>query len=386
MITGTSFSDAIPNILIVDDVRANLDLLSGILEERGYQTRPVLNGKLALMSAKADPPDIILLDINMPEMDGFEVCKRLKADAATKDIPIIFLTAFTETADKVKAFSLGAVDYITKPFQTDEIAARVQTHLNIRTLQRRLVDHNANLERLVAERTRELANANSLKNDFLKMISHEIRTPVNGVLGMGELILDLCPASEDRTLYAEVFQESSLRLRNLIEDATMIVDIENVARNDRSAVSFSAILDEVKASHPELRISTTLDADPGTIFLHWNHFLLKRVLETIILLAASFSADKHSVHVTVDVDARTLRMCLDLETLFLSEAAAADFFKMESTARCVSPAESLGLAPVAVNSLISAFGGEMRLFKGENNTGLLEALFIKEQDNHGQQG
>jgi two-component system sensor histidine kinase/response regulator len=386
MITGTSFSDAIPNILIVDDVRANLDLLSGILEERGYQTRPVLNGKLALMSAKADPPDIILLDINMPEMDGFEVCKRLKADAATKDIPIIFLTAFTETADKVKAFSLGAVDYITKPFQTDEIAARVQTHLNIRTLQRRLVDHNANLERLVAERTRELANANSLKNDFLKMISHEIRTPVNGVLGMGELILDLCPASEDRTLYAEVFQESSLRLRNLIEDATMIVDIENVARNDRSAVSFSAILDEVKASHPELRISTTLDADTGTIFLHWNHFLLKRVLETIILLAASFSADKHSVHVTVDVDARTLRMCLDLETLFLSEAAAADFFKMESTARCVSPAESLGLAPVAVNSLISAFGGEMRLFKGENNTGLLKALFIKEQDNHGQQG
>ncbi len=386
MITGTSFSDAIPNILIVDDVRANLDLLSGILEERGYQTRPVLNGKLALMSAKADPPDIILLDINMPEMDGFEVCKRLKADAATKDIPIIFLTAFTETADKVKAFSLGAVDYITKPFQTDEIAARVQTHLNIRTLQRRLVDHNANLERLVAERTRELANANSLKNDFLKMISHEIRTPVNGVLGMGELILDLCPASEDRTLYAEVFQESSLRLRNLIEDATMIVDIENVARNDRSAVSFSAILDEVKASHPELRISTTLDADPGTIFLHWNHFLLKRVLETIILLAASFSADKHSVHVTVDVDARTLRMCLDLETLFLSEAATADFFKMESTARCVSPAESLGLAPVAVNSLISAFGGEMRLFKGENNTGLLKALFIKEQDNHGQQG
>jgi K+-sensing histidine kinase KdpD len=114
--------------------------------------------------------------------------------------------------------------------------------------------------------------------------------------------------------------------------------------------------------------------------------LLERVLETIILLAASFSADKHSVHITVDVDARTLRVCLDLETLFLSEAAAADFFKMESTARCVSPAESLGLAPVAVNSLISAFGGEMRLFKGEKNTGLLEALFIKEQNNHGQHG
>jgi DNA-binding response OmpR family regulator len=382
MTAKTCSSNDTPNILIVDDVRANLDILSGILKARGYQPRPVLNGKLALMSAKADPPDLILLDINMPEMDGYEVCKRLKADEATKDIPVIFLSAFTETADKVKAFSLGAVDYITKPFQTDEIAARVRTHLDIGALQRRLVDHNANLERLVAERTQELAKANRLKNDFLTMISHEIHTPMNGVLGMGDLILDLCPASNEHTLYADLFQSSCLRLRNLIEDATMIVSMENVAKKDQTGVLFSSILNEVKTSLSGIRISTGRDADLEPVYLHGTHFLLKRALETVILLAASFSADKQAVHAMVDVDARNLRVCFHLDTLFLSEDALADFFNMESTARCASHAEPLGLAPVAAYSIISAFGGEMRLVKGEGNAGLLEALFLKEQDHH----
>ncbi|MEI6262481.1 MAG: response regulator [Deltaproteobacteria bacterium] len=206
-----------------------------------------------------------------------------QADAATKDIPIIFITAFIETADKVKAFSMGAVDYVTKPFQADEIVARVRAHMDIRSLQRRLVDHNANLEQLVAERTRDLAKANRLKNDFLTMISHEIRTPANGVLGMGDLILDLCPASEERTLYAHHFQTSCLRLRNLIEDATMIVGMENVALKDQTAVLFSAILDEVKVSNPDLRISTDRKGAPEPVYLHRSHFLLKRALETMIL-------------------------------------------------------------------------------------------------------
>ena len=280
-----------------------------------------------------------------------------QADAATKDIPIIFITAFIETADKVKAFSMGAVDYVTKPFQADEIVARVRAHMDIRSLQRRLVDHNANLEQLVAERTRDLAKANRLKNDFLTMISHEIRTPANGVLGMGDLILDLCPASEERTLYAHHFQTSCLRLRNLIEDATMIVGMENVALKDQTAVLFSAILDEVKVSNPDLRISTDRKGAPEPVYLHRSHFLLKRALETMILLAASFSADRHTVHIAAVVDARNLRVCFHLDTLSLSEEAVVDFFKMESAARFASHAESLGLAPVAAHSIISAFGG-----------------------------
>ena len=133
-----SCSTTTHSILIVDDVPANLELLAELLRKQGYEPRPVPDGKLALVAAKAYPPDLILLDINMPEMNGFEVCEQLKADEALKHIPVLFLTAFTETTDKVKAFSMGAVDYITKPFQTEEVCARVETHLRLRGLQREL--------------------------------------------------------------------------------------------------------------------------------------------------------------------------------------------------------------------------------------------------------
>src|ERR1700686_931731 len=103
-------------ILVVDDAPANLQVLAGMLKDRGYKARPVPSGKLALLAARKDPPDLILLDINMPEMNGYEVCEHLKADDRLKGIPIIFISALTEQMDKVKAFAIGGVDYITKPF------------------------------------------------------------------------------------------------------------------------------------------------------------------------------------------------------------------------------------------------------------------------------
>src|SRR5690349_22648271 len=104
------------NVLIVDDTPANLQLLAGLLRERGYKPRPVFTGAQALQAAATDPPDLVLLDINMPEMDGYEVCAQLKRDERLKDIPVIFISALTETLDKVKAFHAGGVDYVTKPF------------------------------------------------------------------------------------------------------------------------------------------------------------------------------------------------------------------------------------------------------------------------------
>lgn len=112
-----------PNVLVVDDTPANLQLLANMLKERGYKTRPVPSGILALQAAQSDPPDVILLDINMPEMNGYEVCERLKADEQLKEIPVIFISALNEILDKVRAFSVGGVDYITKPFQIDEVQA-----------------------------------------------------------------------------------------------------------------------------------------------------------------------------------------------------------------------------------------------------------------------
>jgi DNA-binding response OmpR family regulator len=123
------------NIMVVDDTQANLKLLQEMLQAKGYQVLTFLCGATALKAAAKNPPDLILLDINMPEMNGFEVCERLKADEVLKDIPVIFISALTETADKVKAFAVGGVDYITKPFQFEEVNARVETHLRLRRLQ-----------------------------------------------------------------------------------------------------------------------------------------------------------------------------------------------------------------------------------------------------------
>ena len=126
------------DILIVDDTPGNLQFLAKMLLEKGYVVRPVTNGRAALEIARANPPDLILLDINMPDMDGYEVCTQLKSNDRLKEIPVIFLTAMTDEADKVKAFSLGGVDYITKPFELHEVEARIKTHLTICMQKKRL--------------------------------------------------------------------------------------------------------------------------------------------------------------------------------------------------------------------------------------------------------
>jgi sigma-B regulation protein RsbU (phosphoserine phosphatase) len=148
------------DILVVDDTRANLRLLSKMLAEQGYQVRPVPDGALALAAAQAEPPDLILLDIRMPEMDGYQVCERLKTDARTADVPIIFISALDAIQDKVSAFAAGGVDYVTKPFQNEEVLARVATHLALRRLQTQLQDANEKMER-------ELALAGEVQASFL---------------------------------------------------------------------------------------------------------------------------------------------------------------------------------------------------------------------------
>lgn len=142
------------NILVVDDTRANLRLLVGILSENGYKVRPAPNGQRALAVAQKYLPDLILLDINMPGMDGYEVCEQLKADERTRCIPVIFISALSEVLDKVRGFAVGGVDYITKPFQVEEVLARVRTHLTLRNLQSELEHKNKALVGANAEITR----------------------------------------------------------------------------------------------------------------------------------------------------------------------------------------------------------------------------------------
>jgi len=154
-------------ILAVDDNPANLSLLTNLLTEHGYDVRPAISGNLALKSLEASSPDLVLLDVKMPGMDGYEVCRRLKADERSRNVPVIFITALGDTIDKVRAFNLGAVDYITKPFQFEEILARVGVHISLRAMQRHLAEANRQLresheelEWRVKERTAELLAVN----------------------------------------------------------------------------------------------------------------------------------------------------------------------------------------------------------------------------------
>jgi len=172
------------SILVVDDTPANLGLLSNILTKEGYRVRPAPNGRLALRASQNDPPDLILLDINMPEMDGFEVCRRLKDDPRLTSIPVLFISALTETEDKVKAFNAGGLDYITKPFQAEEVLARVDTHLKSRRYQLELNRKSESLQKALDElKATQSQLVQSEKMASLGVltagIAHEINNPIN---------------------------------------------------------------------------------------------------------------------------------------------------------------------------------------------------------------
>ncbi|NJR22273.1 MAG: response regulator [Richelia sp. CSU_2_1] len=155
------------NILVVDDTPENLRLLSTMLTQRGYAPRCVINGQMALRACNSNPPDLILLDIMMPQMNGYEVCQHLKAEAKTREIPVIFISAKDEVFDKVNAFAVGAVDYISKPFQFEEVLARIESHLTLRKLQKQLKEQNVLLQEEISSR---LAVENTLqeKNQVLQ--------------------------------------------------------------------------------------------------------------------------------------------------------------------------------------------------------------------------
>ncbi|MFY9260763.1 MAG: HD domain-containing phosphohydrolase [Gallionella sp.] len=152
-------------ILAIDDTPASLRLLTDILKAEGYEVRSAINGTIALHYAFNNPPDLILLDIRMPELDGFEVCRQLKAQFCTRDVPVIFVSAATETQEKLQGFEVGAVDFVTKPYQREELLARVRTHLELNRLRNRLED-------LVDERTQELKQSEQkLRTNLLESVT-----------------------------------------------------------------------------------------------------------------------------------------------------------------------------------------------------------------------
>ncbi|NUN09266.1 MAG: response regulator [Ignavibacteriaceae bacterium] len=208
-------------ILVVDDVPENIAILGEYLSS--YRLKIATSGVKALEIAKTNNIDLVLLDIKMPGMDGYEVCRRLKKDPATGDIPVIFLSVLSEVEDKVKGFQAGAVDYITKPFQIDEVKSRIYTNITLSLYRKQLKELNAELEKKVEQRTAELIVAREkaeessrLKSSFLALISHELRTPMSGILGFSEILHSELedPVMKD---YVEAINKSAMRLNDTLE-------------------------------------------------------------------------------------------------------------------------------------------------------------------------
>ena len=166
------------DILLVDDTLDNLRVLTALLDQRGYEVRAVTTGSAALMGAIAQPPDLILLDINMPGMNGYEVCQKLKENPRTQSIPVIFISALNEVFDKVNAFTTGGVDYITKPFQVEEVFARIENQLKVQRLQLQLIEQNQKLQAAERDLSQALAQSRSLNDRIAEMTTLEERNRI----------------------------------------------------------------------------------------------------------------------------------------------------------------------------------------------------------------
>ena len=195
--------DKLASILVIEDNPSNLSVLFNLLNEGGFEVLVSLDGEGALQIASESRPDLILLDVMLTGIDGFETCRRLKSSRATHDIPVIFMTAMTSTADKVRGFNLGAVDYITKPFEPEEVLSRVKIHLLIRQLQNDLQTKNADLLASL-DREREL---NKLKSRFISIASHEFRTPLSAIRFSNNLLKRYTQVISEKDVAQDMVEE-----------------------------------------------------------------------------------------------------------------------------------------------------------------------------------
>jgi signal transduction histidine kinase len=274
-----------PSILIVDDTPANVLLLVRMLAMRGYNPRPVLSGKLALQAARAEPPDLILLDISMPEMNGYEVCEQLKADAALKDIPVIFISALNDTLDKVKAFHAGGVDYVTKPFQFDEVFARIQTHLQLGRLEK-------------------------LRDDLTHMVVHDLRNPLSVIFGYLDLI-ESQPLADTTREFATLVRMSAEELRRMI---SAILDVSKIAAGEMALhcepCDLALLIRSVLATTRPLQgnRTVTLDARDPSPSIMADSSLLRRVLQNLLSNALRYTPSGGAVRMSLTPSSSDVRV------------------------------------------------------------------------------
>lgn len=289
------------DILIVDDTIPNLQLLSKMLTDEGYKVRAVPSGAMALTAAQSAPPDLILLDIALPDLNGYEVCQCLKRDDRTRNVPILFISALDDEMDKVKAFEVGGVDYITKPFQVAEVVARVETHLNLQLFQDQLRQTNEKLltaNQQLAQARDEALRANQAKSAFLANISHELRTPLNNILGYTELLQEEATESGSEQYLSDLqkIHHASSHLLTLLNDLLDLSKVEagkltfHITTFDVRAVVASVIADE-RISVEKNNNTFTTEIDPMLSEMVGDETKIKQILFNLISNAAKFTSN-----------------------------------------------------------------------------------------------
>ena len=353
------------NILVVDDTPANLQLLAALLKDRGYRVRPVLDGKLALQAARHEPPDLILLDINMPEMNGYEVCSELKADPRLAETPVIFISANTETMDKVRAFAVGGVDYVTKPFQFDEVEARVETHLKIRRLQTSLHHSNEQLQATVEA----LGEADQRKDEFLAMLAHELRNPLTAISSSIHILRNRGPEDPVLDKARQVAERQVCHMTRLLNDlldtARMtqgIIELRQGPVEIKAALqaAVNAISSRFETRKQTLRV--TLAEDP--IFVVGDADRLQQVFGNLLDNAVKYTPSGKSIWLSSAVEhGQAVIRVRDEGTGISPEVMPYVFDLFVQAHRAPDRAQGgLGLGLTLVRRLVEMHGGKVEAY------------------------
>jgi len=303
-------------ILLVDDNPQNLQVLGKILLENNYKIEFSTSGTSALEWLKAKHFDLILLDINMPDMDGFEVCRRIRSNPELNNVPVIFLSADTERESILRGFDLGAQDYVTKPFDSRELLVRVRTHLKLKDSLEKLEKFNKLLEEKVTERTQQLKESNEklgasnlklldldkAKSVFLNLISHEIRTPLNGILGPIELLRTTVYPSEIVEL-VEILDISVRRLERFTLDALLITKLKTKSgESKKDNVDLSKLISDILSEEYEKvkKANILIDRSKETIndLIQGDAELIKKCIGNIVGNAVRFSPDSGTIRIS----------------------------------------------------------------------------------------
>ena len=373
-------------ILVIDDNTTNLNILLDYLNELSYRVLIAPSGEQALQRLQYARPDVILLDIMMPGIDGFETCRRLKADDTTKDIPVIFMTALTETVDKVRGFSVGGVDYITKPFQHEEVLARVKTHLTIRKLQQELRQQNETLERyaeMLAQKNDELKakNAeldeknsqlnllNADKDKFFSIIAHDLRNPIGALRELPQLIAEnLDNYSKDELRRLITMQRDAAR--NLFE---LLENLLTWSRMQRGLIEFNPEPIQVSAlvqrsialltpSAAQKAITLTQTVNPSLLGMA-DHKMIDAVVRNLISNAIKFTNQGGTIEVSGNDDGAFMTIAVKDNGVGIGEQFLPKLFRIDEQYRRTGTANErgTGLGLILCKEFVERNGGEIRV-------------------------